>query len=138
MATTPPLPGDPPQHARLIDTGPICYPSPAGLAWRKCRTWITADGIALSVVSELPGDEGKSVTNAAEQIATSLRGTRPGYQVRVIEHYPADSSGPERYAEQLLDDDGTVSWRPVEEAELLELLGETLHTTNPAREDIPQ
>lgn len=117
--------------ARLIDTGPICYVAYDGhrLVWRPCRTWTTAEGQILSVVTEI-GDDGPSVTNAAEQVHATLQEARPG--CRVIEHYPADSIAAEHFDEILVGPDGSITWRHIPTADLRALLGNDLDTTRPA------
>lgn len=51
-----------------------------------------ADGSHLVMVSEVPGNPGASVTNAAEQIATwaAFRLELPPEDVMWVEHYPPD------------------------------------------------
>jgi hypothetical protein len=125
-------------RVRLIDTGPIGYTAfdDRTLIWRPCRTWRTPDG-PIAVVTEI-GDDGPSVTNAAEKVYNLLREAHPG--CRVIEHYLADSTGPERFDEIVPDPNapagigsvGGITWRHIPADILFALLGDELASTRPA------
>lgn len=112
----------------LVDIGPICYTAFDGrrLVWRPCRTWYTAGG-PVGVVTEI-GDDGPSVTNAAEKVYAILRETHPG--ARVIEHYLTETG--ETFDEILPGPGGEITWRRIPGAELRRLLGSTLAATRPA------
>lgn len=124
--------------AQLVDTGPICYTAfdDRRLVWRPCRTWCTPEGY-ISVVTEI-GDNGPSVTNAAEKVYAVLQQGRPG--CRVIEHNLANSAGPEQFDEILPAPPGVTAgarvgkgiiWQHIPTTELRALLGGTLDTTRP-------
>lgn len=108
-------------EARLVDTGPICYYGPDGLTWRPCRTWqLPFDAGHMSIVTEI--GEGKSITNAAEDIVRSLTAAYP--DTTVIEHWPACTGVPaeEHYDEVELDGDGELHWQRFKTELLKELL----------------
>ncbi|MGW2232279.1 hypothetical protein, partial [Streptomyces formicae] len=65
---------------------------------RHCRTWALADGSTLSVVTELPADQGMSITNAAEKVRAALE-AKWGAGCRIAEHYPWPEG--EHYDEQI-------------------------------------
>lgn len=117
--------------AELVDTGPICYTAfgDKRLVWRPCRTWRTTSGHFVSVVTEI-GDDGPSVTNAAEKVYTALQGVRP-VSGRVFEHYSGEAS--DTYDEILPASDSgrEVTWRHVPSADLRALLGDALDATRP-------
>ncbi|WP_063044982.1 hypothetical protein [Nocardia pseudovaccinii] len=125
--------------AQLVDTGPICCTAfdDHRLVWRPCRTWHTPEGY-ISVVTEI-GHDGPSVTNATGKVYAALQRVRPG--CRVIEHYLADSTSPERFAEILPAPPGVTAgvrvgdgiiWQHIPMAELRAVLGDPLETTRPA------
>lgn len=123
--------------ARLVDTGPVCAPTSEGLTWWPCRTWVTDSGLAWSVITE-ENPEGPRLSNAAEHLVGVLSSTRPGYEVRLVEHRPADGVAPTRYTERVVDTAGEVRWQDVTADELLDLFGPTLHTTDPTRKNTPK
>lgn len=125
--------------ARLVDTGPVCFTATSAatgrteLVWRHCRTWVTDDGHAWSIVSEAADATGPTVTDGAEELRKILTDTRPGYVVHVVEHYGPGFEHGERaeYAEQLPDG----GHREVDVAELVALLGPLVVETDPTREE---
>ncbi|MFI8932389.1 hypothetical protein ACIG3E_32595 [Streptomyces sp. NPDC053474] len=119
--------------ARLIRTGPIVYTVPGQRAVRRhCRTWALADGSTLSVVTELPGDTGMSITNAAETVRAVLEADW-GRGCRIVEHYPWP--GDEHYDEQARTPAGAIRWTRLEAGRLQAELGPSLEAPRTAAED---
>jgi hypothetical protein len=123
---------DAPPAPRLIHEGPLSYTAfdDHRIVWRPLRVWSTDAGI-VAVVTEI-GDDGPSVTNAAEKVYARLAEAAPG--CRVIEHYPpveGSQGRAETFDEITLRDDGEPAWRHIPTAELRALLGPKLDTTRP-------
>ena len=115
--------------ARLIDSSPLRYTA-SGQApvVRHCRTWALIDGSTLSLVTELPEDQGMSVTNAAEEVRAVLE-AKWGAGCRVVEHYPWPDG--EHYDEQMRTSAGGIRWRRLDAEELRAELGTVLDETRP-------
>lgn len=85
----------------------------------------------VAVVTEIEGNPGLSVTNAAELIEGQLR-RQLGLPFRLIEHYPANRNGgqlAETFAEVIVTrarpdaDFGAVAWRPITRKQVEALIG---------------
>lgn len=115
---------------RLIDTRPVVYTVPGQTRIRRqCRTWITANGRILCVVTEMPADTGMSITNAAEEVRAALEATW-GAGCRIIEHYPWPDG--EHYDEQVRPPAGSIRWHRLDADRLRAELGPELDEISPA------
>ncbi|MFD6329158.1 hypothetical protein ACFWGI_06215 [Streptomyces niveus] len=117
--------------ARLLDTTPLRYTVPGQEPiQRHCRTWALADGTTLSLITELPDDQGMSITNAAEEVRTVLEMIW-GVGCRIAEHYMWH--GDEHYDEQSRTPEGGIRWDRLSTDELRAALGTVLEGTRPSQ-----
>ena len=114
---------------RLIDTSPLAY-TVAGQETirRHCRTWALADGSTVCLVTELPADQGMSITNAAEEVRAALE-SRWGVDCRIVEHYPWPDD--DHYDEQARTTTGGIRWWRLNGDELRGELGPALDDSCP-------
>ncbi|HET8627465.1 MAG TPA: hypothetical protein VFL91_08600 [Thermomicrobiales bacterium] len=135
---------------RCTYDGMLAYRGPLGQPSR-CHMQVYeggSDRLPVVIASELPENEGTSITNAAGQVATQVWRTllphaREG--IRWIEHYPAQEDAPGRYRREESFDEVTFHlvgpfevaaprWTPSGRAAVEALIGHPLHEpTGPVR-----
>jgi hypothetical protein len=117
--------------ARLIDATPLRYTVPGqARILRHCRTWALADGSTLTLVTELPADQGMSITNAAEEVRAALE-AKWGTGCRIVEHYPWPED--EHFDEQVRTPAGGIQWHRLNSDDLRAELGAVLDDTRPTQ-----
>lgn len=95
---------------------------------RRLRVWRLQDGRLATVLTERPGEEGMSITNAAEAIAAKLALDFPGETILQIEHYAAGFGDHEELVDGVAIVGGAPTWWPIPRDQVLAMFGDIYET----------